>query len=92
MYLQYLNADAESIVLMEDKREAVFVVVGEYSSLDYTLDRFSSTFRQSRRMVRVVLKACTHPHLLLPYPVVNNDGKVVCHTLGEAYAQKLPMW
>jgi hypothetical protein len=89
---QHLNEDARSIVLMEDRRASVFVAVGEYSSSDYTPDRFGSSSCKGRRLIRVVLKAYTHPNSLLPFPVVDSDGKVLCRTLGEAFEKKIPVW
>jgi hypothetical protein len=90
--MQYLNEDAGSVVLMEDRSAASFVAVGEYYSSYYTPDRFGSTSSGSRRMVRVVLKGCTNPHILLPYPVLDSGGRVVCRTLGEAFRMKVPVW
>jgi hypothetical protein len=90
--MQYLNADAENVVLMEDATTSVFVAVGEYFSSDYTPDHFQSNSIRDGRMMRIVLKACTHPQVFLPYPVVDSDGNVVCRTLGEAFQRRLPMW
>jgi hypothetical protein len=83
--LQYLNEDVRSVVLIEDTNAAMFVAVGEYYSSDYTPDRFGSSSVGCRRMLRVLIKACTNPDLLLPYPVVDSGGKVVCRMLGDAF-------
>jgi hypothetical protein len=63
--MQYLNVDAENVVLMEDAIASVFVAVEEYFSSDYTPNHFQSGSIRDGRMVRVVLKACTHPQVLL---------------------------
>jgi hypothetical protein len=76
---------------MEDKRESVFVVVGEYFSSDYTPDHFSSNSSLGDKMIRVVLKAYTQPKALLPFPIVDRKEKILCRTLGEAFVKKLPV-
>jgi hypothetical protein len=90
--MQYLNEDAGSVVLMEDTSAAGFVAVGEYYSSYYTPHRFGSSSSGSRRMVRIVLKACTNLHILLPYLVLDSSGRIVCRTLGEAFRIKVPVW
>jgi hypothetical protein len=77
---------------MEDKKVSQFVALGEYCSSNYTLDRFESTSSRGGRLIRVVLKAYTHPQALLPYPVVDTNGTMVCRTLGEAFQRELPVW
>jgi hypothetical protein len=59
--MEYLNGDASSVVIMEDKKASQFVALGEYCSSDYTPDRFESKSSRGGRLIRVVLKACTHP-------------------------------
>jgi hypothetical protein len=73
------------MVLMEDNVESIFVAVGEYSSSDYTPDRYDSSFSTEDRVIRVILKACTHAKALLPFPVVDIGGNIVYTTLGEAF-------
>jgi hypothetical protein len=80
------------VVLMEDTRALVFVAVGEYYPSDYTPDRSICSSSRGGRVIRVVLKACTHPQLLLPFPVVDRHGRVLCRTLGEAFEKKVPVW
>jgi hypothetical protein len=77
---------------MEDTRASVFVAVGEYCSLDYTPDCFGGSSSTEGRLIRVILQACTHPQSLLPFPVVDSGGKVLCRMLEEAYAKKVPVW
>ena len=62
--MQYLNVDAKNVVLMEDAT-SIFVVVEVYFSSDYTLDHFQSGSIRNGRMLCIVLKACTHPQVLL---------------------------
>jgi hypothetical protein len=90
--VQFLNEDAPSVVLMEDTEKSNFVAVGEYSSSDYTPERYDSSFSTKDRVIRVILKACTHPKALLSFPVVDSGGNIVCRTLGEAFQQKIPVW
>ena len=78
-------------MLMEDAIALVFVAVGEYFSSGYTLDHFQSRSIRDGSMLRIVLKACTHPQVLLPYPIIDSDGNVVCHTLGEVFQRRLPV-
>ena len=37
--LQHMNEDAAGVVLMQDKRQSIFVAIGEYFSSDYTPER-----------------------------------------------------
>jgi hypothetical protein len=90
--LQYVNDDAENVVLMENSSSEVFVAIGEYKSSDYTPDRFDSNSGGGGRLIRVVLKACTQPDAILPYPVLDGNGEVLCRTLGEAFKKKLLVW
>ena len=90
--LQHMNEDAAGVVLMQDKRQSVFVAIGEYFSSDYTPERFISGCDGGRRVIRVVLKACTRLQLLLPFPVVNRHGRVICRTMEEAFEQKVAVW
>jgi hypothetical protein len=75
--------------MMEDNMESIFVAMGEYSSSDYTPDRYDSSFSTNERVICVILKACTHPKALLPFPVVDIGGSILCRTLGEAFEQKI---
>jgi hypothetical protein len=84
--LQYLNHDAPNVVLMQDERALQFVGVGEYYSSDFTLERYDSNASTDARVIR------PHPEVLLPFPVVDTDGKVVYKTLGDAFEKKLPVW
>jgi hypothetical protein len=52
--LQYVNDDAENVVLMENSSSEVFVAIGEYKSSDYTPDRFDSNSGGGGRLIRVV--------------------------------------
>jgi hypothetical protein len=90
--LQYLNEDVASVVLMEDTSALVFVAVEEYYSSDYTLERSVCSSSKGGRVICVILKACTHPQALLPFPVVDNQGRVCCRTLGEVFEKKLLVW
>ena len=90
--LQYLNADVADVVIMEDKPASVFCDVEEYCSSDYTPDHCGGNSSSGDRMVRVVLKACTRLDTLLPFPVVDSQGKIQCRTLGEAFIKKVPIW
>lgn len=89
---QHINVDAGGIVIMEDKQASVFCAVEEYFLSDYTPDHFGGNSSLGDRMVRVVLKACTCPDALLPFPVVDSKGKIQCRTLGEAFLKKVPIW
>ena len=77
-----MNADAAGVVLMENQHKSVFVAVGEYSSSDYSPDHFGSSSSPRDKMIHVVLKACTQLEALLPFPVVDNKGNILCRTLG----------
>lgn len=90
--VQHINDDAVGVVLMEDKRQSVFLAVGEYFSSDYTPERLRSSCNGGDRVIRVVLKACTKPQVLLHFPVVDRLGRVLCRTLGEAFEQKILVW
>jgi hypothetical protein len=90
--LQYVNDDAENVVLLKDTSVDVFVAVGEYQASDYIPDHFDSSSGRGGRLIRVVLKACTQPEVMLPYPMLDGNGEVLCRTLGEAFKKKLPTW
>jgi hypothetical protein len=77
---------------MEDTTASVFVAVEEYYSSDYTPDRSVCNSFSGGRVIRAILKACIQPQALLPFPVVDNEGKVYCRTLGDAFEKKVPVW
>jgi hypothetical protein len=76
--LQYLNDNVANVVLMEDRSASVFVAIGEYNSLDYSPDRFDCSSYRNGRLIHVVLTACTQPEFILPYLVLDDNGKVLC--------------
>ena len=90
MVLQLTNEDAAcgEIVLMEDSDSDSYVAIGEVMASDYTPERIGSAFREGGHQIRVILKAVTKPDTVLPFKIHDDEGRVVCSTLGEAFVKK----
>ena len=87
LVLQLTNEDAScgKIVIMEDSDSDSYVAIGEVMASDYTPERLGSEGSAGGKQIRVILKSVTKPDTLLPFEIRDDQGRVMCKTLGEAF-------
>ena len=90
MVLQLTNEDAScgEIVLMEDSDSDSYVAIGEVMASDYTPERVRSAGSAGDILIRVSLKCVTKPNTVLPFKIRDEEGRVLCRTLGEVFLKK----
>ena len=87
LVLQLTNEDAVSrkIVLIEDSDSDSYVAIGEVMASDYTPERVGCAGSAGGNQIRVILKSVTKPDTVLPFKIRDDQGRVTCRTLGEAF-------
>ena len=85
--LQLMNEDAAGgkIVLMADSDSDSYVAIGEVMASDYTPERIGTAGCGRDHQIRVSLKTMTRPDTVLPFKIRDEEGRVMCKTLGEAF-------
>jgi hypothetical protein len=73
---------------MEDSESNNYVAVEEVKASDYTPERIGDGTKIADKKIRVVLKSVTKPGTILPFKILDQNGTVLCATLGEAFFKK----
>ena len=79
------NASSGKIVIMEDWNSDNYVAIGEIMASDPTTKRVGSTAGEGANLIWVILKSVTEPDTCLPFTLIDDEGRVVCRTFGEAF-------
>ena len=75
-------------MLLSDSESDSYVAIGEVIASDYTPARLRTSGPGGGEHIRVVLKTVTKPDTELPFKVRDEEGRVLCRTLGEAFKNK----
>jgi hypothetical protein len=73
---------------MEDSESDSYVAVEEVRASDYTLEWIGDGTKIADKKIRVVLRSVTKPGTILPFKILDQNGTVLCATLGEAFFKK----
>jgi hypothetical protein len=90
--LQFRNEDAGNFVIMEDQCKAEYVALGELRDMFSPLSLRSAKYAVEPNMVRLLITGVQRRNIVLPKPVVDGFGRVMCTTMGEAYDKKAKVW
>ena len=90
LVFQLTNLDGlcAEIVLLLDSDSDSYVAIGEVMASDYTPQRLWTAGPGGGQQIRVVLKTVMKPDIVLPFKIRDEEGRVMCRTLGEAFMEK----
>jgi hypothetical protein len=91
-WVQFINEDALDFVIMADRTGDEFVDVGELRGMFSPPPVKSGISSMEPNMLRLLITAVQRRETVLPKPIVDALGRVVCGTLGEAYERKAEVW
>jgi hypothetical protein len=89
---QFINEDAGDFVILEDRSGSEFVALGELQGMFSPPPERSGKISLEASMVRVLITRVQQRDTILPKPVVDGFGRVLCRTVGEAYEMRAEVW
>jgi hypothetical protein len=88
----FINEDASDFVIMEDRWKAEYVAVGELWGMFSPPSLRNTKYAVEPNMVRLLITGVQRRSTVLPKPVVDGFGRVLCTNVGEAYDMKADVW
>jgi hypothetical protein len=89
--VQFGSDGEREVVLIADHSADSFVAMGEVLGMYFLPNKGHGSPSSTVDMVPVLLTTVTNPEVVLPVPICDESGAVICNTLGEAYEKKIPM-
>jgi hypothetical protein len=90
--LQFINEDTGDFVILEDRCTTQFVGLGVLRGMFSPPLLIDVHCGVETNMLRLVITGVQWRSTILPKPVVDRFGRVICRTLGEAYEKKAKVW
>ena len=72
---------------MADSDSDSYVAIGEVMAC-YTATIMGTAGQGGGNQIGVLLKSVTKPEIVLPFTIRDDEGRVLCRTLGEAFTKK----
>jgi hypothetical protein len=89
---QFINEDAGDFVILEDRFGSEFVALGELRGMFSPPLERSGKISLEASMIRVLITGVQRRDTILPKPVVDGFGRVLCRIVGKAYEMRVEVW
>jgi hypothetical protein len=91
-WAQFINEDSCDFVILKDRSGEEFVGLGEIRGMFSPPAVRNAKFSLEPSMIRVLITGVCQWKTVLPKPVTDGFGRVICRTIREAYETKAEVW